>query len=197
MVYEYFLTLPLEMSEIWNSRFSAAKLFYLLNRYGAIANFFLNCILDSLQTESELVRLFFPLSLCSSLFSFFRREPCSICDVSYWPPYRCTALIYLQNILSELPDIGIIGQLPKDVARYHSLCHRLICTSDLCHLPQQLGYLVYIDHTGYFQSCLGLCEDYNTVPCLPMFLMWLYTVILILQDHLSIRASSIFSIRIV
>ncbi len=58
LVYDYFLTLHLEISRIWNSRFTAAKLFFLLNRYGSIAYFCINCISWTIQTESVSVRSF-------------------------------------------------------------------------------------------------------------------------------------------
>jgi len=35
-IYDFILTLPLEISEIWSSRFSGATLAYLLNRYGLL-----------------------------------------------------------------------------------------------------------------------------------------------------------------
>lgn len=60
LVYNCFLSLPLEISEILNSHFSAAKLFYLLNRYGNIAYFSINCFLWTFQTEN--------LQVCYFLF---------------------------------------------------------------------------------------------------------------------------------
>lgn len=72
VVYDYILTVPLEVSEIWSSRFTAAKLFFLLNRYGIIAYFCLYCVLNTLQTQSILVRPFYSLSMDADYSS--RRE---------------------------------------------------------------------------------------------------------------------------
>lgn len=72
LIYDYFITLPLEISEIWNSRFTAAKLFYFLNRYGVIAFYCVNCVLDSLQTQNILVRSFY--SSCMDSDNSSRRE---------------------------------------------------------------------------------------------------------------------------
>lgn len=66
LIYDYFLTLPLEISQIWSSRFTAAKLFYLLNRYGSIAFFVLNSLLWIVQTKSSFVCCFLFLTLGSS-----------------------------------------------------------------------------------------------------------------------------------
>lgn len=42
-VYDFILTLPLEVSEIWSSKFSGATLAYLLNRYGTLWFFCHQC----------------------------------------------------------------------------------------------------------------------------------------------------------
>lgn len=72
LIYDYFITLPLEISEIWNSRFTAAKLFYFLNRYGVIAFYCVNCVLCTLQTQNILVRSFY--SSCMDSDNSSRRE---------------------------------------------------------------------------------------------------------------------------
>lgn len=66
LIYDYFLTLPLEISEIWKSQFTVAKLFYFLNRYGSIAYYCLNCLLVTFQTESISVSSSIFLVLCCS-----------------------------------------------------------------------------------------------------------------------------------
>lgn len=60
LAYDYFLTLPMELSQMWNSRVTVAKLFYLFNRYGVIVDFCINCIVWTFQTEN--------LQVCSFLF---------------------------------------------------------------------------------------------------------------------------------
>lgn len=54
LLYDYVLTMPLEISEIWNGRFTLAKFFYILNRYGIIAYFCIICVVDNIQTQSTL-----------------------------------------------------------------------------------------------------------------------------------------------
>lgn len=108
VVYEYFLTLPLEISEIWSSPFTAAKLLYIVNRYGIVTYFCLICVNDALQTQNILVWSFHLMRYDSDNSSRRESSPWSttFCSSSY----SCKILFYAQYIAGEVADIGVIGQ---------------------------------------------------------------------------------------
>jgi len=60
LVYDYSLTLSTEISEIWASPITGAKLLFLMNRYGVILDFFFQCITFSLITTN--------VPLCTTLY---------------------------------------------------------------------------------------------------------------------------------
>ncbi len=98
----------MEVSEIWSSRFTAAKFFYFLNRYGYIAYFCFNCVLDTIQTQNILVRSFYSLSMDSDNSS--RRESCTWSITFCSSSCSCKVLNYAQFIINEVADIGVIGR---------------------------------------------------------------------------------------
>lgn len=84
-VYDFILTLPLEVSEIWSSKFSGATLAYLLNRYGTLWFFVIN-VLASLAPISDVsVRTpYFLLEYIYLLNSFSYRCECMLHSHIHW-----------------------------------------------------------------------------------------------------------------
>ncbi len=115
LLYDYSLTLPLEVSQIWSSRFTTAKLFYFFNRYGAILNFCLNCVLNALQTRSILVRSFYSSSVDSDNSS--RREFSAWSITCFSSSCSCKILFAASHVINEVADTGLIGQQAYTIQR--------------------------------------------------------------------------------
>lgn len=57
ITYDYFLTLPLEISEIWTSRFSFTTLLYFMNRYGMLINALLQLLWTFIPSPGQKVSI--------------------------------------------------------------------------------------------------------------------------------------------
>ncbi|TDL18628.1 hypothetical protein BD410DRAFT_728230, partial [Rickenella mellea] len=53
--YDYALTFPAEVSEIWNSKFNGAQALFFLTRYSFMIFTVLLCAVDLIQNPSETV----------------------------------------------------------------------------------------------------------------------------------------------
>lgn len=102
--------MPREKSEIWNARFTAAKLFYLLARYGTIAYFCFVRVEDASQTQSIMVRSFDLLSMDSDTSSGHEPSAWSIALRSLYFSFKF--LFGITLVVQEAADINVnvIGQ---------------------------------------------------------------------------------------
>lgn len=125
---------------------------------------FLQLLHFMLLANWKLTSAFFSLIFIVRLLIQSNRRQLSTRSITfYWFSYSCRIIADLRYVSPEVADVGIIGECPEDAMSKHSSPYRYIHSSDICNLPQQLGHLIYSDHSGCFQNFPGLGENNYSV----------------------------------
>lgn len=110
LLYDYFLTFPLEVSEIWRGRFTIIKGLFCINRYSAILCQIGIIFIDFFKPATDVVSLY----QLSTLHSYRSNSGVSIKDKILLNDFiiivRCDSLNYIVNISSVFNTVAITGQ---------------------------------------------------------------------------------------
>ncbi len=175
LAYDCFLTLPLEISEIWSSRFTAAKLFYFFNRYGNMAYFCINCTLWTLQTENLQVSSFFFFSLRSSSYS--QTDVSSALSALHFSDFHIVAQYSMSSKISP-STLLMSASLVSVLNILWAITHRVagiftLRTFAIYHNNWVILSVLAIQ--GFSRVALGLVRIVTLWPHLSMFLLRLHS----------------------
>ena len=71
LLYDYFLTLPLELRYIWHGKLNTIKILFIINRYASLVYQYSIILLSFVQPITNAVRLIHLLVTILSLFVMF------------------------------------------------------------------------------------------------------------------------------
>lgn len=192
MLYDYFLTLPLEVSGNLEFTLHSSQIVILPKPLWYYGFLFLHLCSRPLSNTKHIgaiillnrVRILMiqvDVSLTPGASQFVHFLLVARSSITHYTlSMKSLTLVSLVSILIQYNE-----KLP--------IFYRDIYTSDNCHLQQQLDCLVRSDIFGRYKSCLGLGED-KPLLYLLIFLTGPCAVYRFLQGHISDHASSVLAI---